>query len=127
MYSATFAFAKGEYDDEFHQRDQAIAEIAKSIPGYLGEEAWENTASGLISTVYYWETLEALHQLIEHPKHLAAKQMQGRWLQGYHVTIAQVLRSYGDGGISHPLAGAQFGQQGAQSSGPLRSTPASEG
>ena len=47
MYSATFTFAKGEYDDEFHQRDQAIAELAKSIPGYLGEEAWENTAHPL--------------------------------------------------------------------------------
>ena len=30
MYSATFAFAKGDYDDEFHRRDQAIAEIAKA-------------------------------------------------------------------------------------------------
>ena len=48
VYSATFTFAKGEYDDEFHSRDQAIAEIAKAIPGYLGEEAWENSASGLI-------------------------------------------------------------------------------
>lgn len=106
MYSATFTFAKGDYDDEFHERDQAIAEIARSIAGYLGEEAWENTAAGLISTVYYWETLEALQQLVQHPKHLAAKQLRGRWLQGYQVTIAQVLRSYGDGGIAHPLAGA---------------------
>lgn len=104
MYSATFTFAKGDYDDEFHERDQAIAEIARSIPGYLGEEAWENAASGLISTVYYWDSMEALKQLVEHPKHLEAKQLQGRWLQGYHVTIAQVLRSYGDGGIAHPLA-----------------------
>lgn len=107
MYSATFSFAKGEYDDEFHRRDQAIAELAKSIPGYLGEEAWENTASGLISTVYYWETLDALRQLVEHPMHLAAKREQGRWLKGYHITIAQVLRSYGDAGIAHPLAQAE--------------------
>lgn len=104
MYSATFTFAKCEYDDEFHRRDQAIAELARSVPGYLGEEAWENSASGLISTVYYWETLEALQQLVEHPMHLAAKQQQGRWISGYHVTIAQVLGSYGDGGIAHPLA-----------------------
>lgn len=104
MYSATFTFAKGDYDDEFHERDQAIAEIARSIPGYLGEEAWENTAAGLVSTVYYWESMEALKQLVEHPNHLAAKQLQGRWLKGYHVTVAQVLRSYGDGGIAHPLA-----------------------
>lgn len=103
MYTATFTFAKGEYDDEFHQRDKAVAEVARSIPGYLGEEAWENSVSGLISTVYYWATLEGLQQLIKHPMHVAAKQRQGRWLNGYHVTIAQVLKSYGDGRITHPL------------------------
>jgi len=107
MYIATFTFAPGEYDDEFHQRDQAIAEMARAIPGYLGEQAWENPASGLISTVYYWESLQALQQLIDHPQHQAAKALQGRWLKGYQVTIAQVLRHYGDGGMAHPLGVAQ--------------------
>lgn len=105
MYSATFTFAQGDYDGEFHQRDQAIAEVARAIPGYLGEETWENPAQGLVSNVYYWEAMDALQQLIAHPLHQAAKQRQGRWLQGYQVTIAQVLRSYGDGRIAHPLAG----------------------
>jgi heme-degrading monooxygenase HmoA len=131
MYSATFTFAKGEYDEEFHLRDQAIAEVARSIPGYLGEETWENAAAGLVLTVYYWQTAEALQQLIDHPLHLAAKQLQGRWLRGYQVTIAQVLRSYGDGGIAHPLASAPIGQPstqpnaqpGAQANGPLHATP----
>jgi heme-degrading monooxygenase HmoA len=109
MFSSTFTFAKGEYDDEFYRRDQAIAEVAKAIPGYLGEEAWENPATGLISTVYYWETLESLQQLVEHPLHLTAKERQGRWICGYHITIAQVLRSYGDGGIGHPLGGTSLG------------------
>ena len=109
MYSATFTFAKGDYDDEFHRRDQAIAEIAKSIPGYLGEEAWESLTNGLVSTVYYWETLESLQQLVEHPLHRAAKERQSRWIRGYHITIAQVLRSYGDGGIPHPLGGTKPG------------------
>lgn len=104
MFSATFTFAKGEYDDDFHRLDQAIAEAARVIPGYLGEEAWENPTSGLISTVYYWSSLEALQQLIEHPQHLVAKQRQAEWLKGYHIVVAQVLRSYGDGGIAHPLA-----------------------
>lgn len=126
MYSATFTFAKGEYDDEFHERDQAIAELARSIPGYLGEEPWENPASGLISTVYYWLTLEGLQQLIEHPMHLAAKQRQGRWLNGYHVTIAQVLKSYGDGGIAHPLAQASRGQAGPAPSVPGPAKPSDE-
>lgn len=104
MYCATFTFAKGEYDEEFYQLDKVIADVAKAIPGYLGEEAWENTSAGLISTVYYWETLEALHQLVEHPAHIAAKQKQAQWISGYHIVIAQVICSYGDGGIGHPLA-----------------------
>lgn len=103
MYTATFTFAKGVYDAEFHALDQDIAAVARSIPGYLGEEAWENTATGQLSNVYYWETLEALQTLMAHPRHREAKQRQGQWLKGYQVVISQVLRSYGDGGLQHPL------------------------
>lgn len=106
MYTSTFTFAKGQFDDEFHAVDNVIAQIARSIPGYLGEESWENPATGLISNVYYWETMDALQELMEHPTHIAAKQRQANWLKGYQVVIAQVIRSYGDGGIPHPLAGA---------------------
>jgi heme-degrading monooxygenase HmoA len=99
MYSSTFIFAKRQYDDAFHRLDQMIAEVAKEIPGYLGEEAWENPDTGLISNVYYWETLEALQQLIAHPRHLEAKARQGDWLAGYQVVISEVIRTYGDGGL----------------------------
>lgn len=103
MYSATFIFAKGQFDDEFHRLDQQIAEAARMAPGYLGEEAWENTATGLVSNVYYWESLEALQALIEHPRHLEAKAKQGRWLDGYQVVISQVLRVYGDAKLAKLL------------------------
>lgn len=105
MYTATFTFAKGQYDDEFYALDNVIAQIAKSIPGYLGEEAWENHETGLVSNVYYWESMEALQALMKHPSHIQAKQRQSRWLNGYQVVIAQVIGTYGDGGITHPLAG----------------------
>ena len=52
MYSATFIFAKGDWDDEFNRLDESIAQIAKSTPGYSGEESWENTKTGLVSNVY---------------------------------------------------------------------------
>ena len=39
MYTATFTFAKRQFDDEFHALDQVIARTAKSLPGYLGEES----------------------------------------------------------------------------------------
>lgn len=104
MYTATFTFAKRQYDDEFHALDEVIAGVARSIPGYVGEEAWENPATGLICNVYYWETMESLRQLIEHPAHAAAKRKQSQWLNGYQIVISEVIRSYGDGGVQHPLA-----------------------
>lgn len=106
MYTSTFTFAKRQFDDEFHALDGVIAQIARSIPGYLGEEAWENQAAGLVSNVYYWETMDALQELMTHPAHIAAKQRQQDWLNGYQVVIAEVIRSYGDGRIRHPLTEA---------------------
>jgi heme-degrading monooxygenase HmoA len=104
MFSSTFIFAKKQFDDEFHRLDQAIAQAAKAVPGYLGEETWENAETGLVSNVYYWESLEALQALMQHPTHLQAKAAQSEWLNGYRVVIAQVLRSYGDGRVPHPTS-----------------------
>ena len=104
MYTSTFTFAKGDYDADFFALDDRIAAVARAIPGYLGEEAWENAANGLISNVYYWDSMEALQQLMSHPTHREAKQAQAKWLRGYQVVIAEVVRTYGDGGIAHPLA-----------------------
>lgn len=104
MYTATFIFDAGQYDDEFYQLDEQIAEIARSIPGYLGEESWESAANGRISNVYYWESMAALQELIKHPKHIEAKAKQAKWLKGYQVIIAEVQRTYGDGVFAHPAA-----------------------
>jgi len=105
MYTATFTFAQREFNDEFRALDDVIARAARSIPGYLGEENWENPSSGLMCTVYYWDTMASLQALMTHPAHIAAKQRQQQWLAGYQVVIAEVVGSYGDGGIAHPLGG----------------------
>ena len=97
VYTATFIFAKKQFDEDFHRLDDAIAQVARSAPGYLGEESWEDPARGRYANVYYWESLEALEALIRHPAHQQAKAAQSRWLDGYRVVISQVLREYGDG------------------------------
>lgn len=104
MYTATFTFAARAFDDEFHTLDQTIARAAKAIPGYLGEESWENPVTGQVSNVYYWESLEALEALMRHPVHIAAQRQQARWLDGYQVIVAQVIGCHGDGRLEHPLA-----------------------
>lgn len=107
MFTSTFTFAKGEYDEDFHALDAAIAEAAKAIPGYLGEEAWDNPSTGLVSNVYYWKSMEALETLMKHPVHQQVKARQAEWLKGYHIVIAQVVGCYGDGRILHPLSPLQ--------------------
>lgn len=104
MFTSTFTFAPGDYDADFLQLDERIAEVARAIPGYVGEETWQNPATGLVSNVYYWDSMAALQQLMNDPAHREAKQAQARWLKGYQVVIAEVVGSYGDGGIAHPLA-----------------------
>ena len=99
MYSSTFIFAKKEFDDEFHALDQAIARKARSIAGYLGEEAWENPTTGIICNVYYWDSLEALQELVRDPTHQLAKANQENWLDGFRVVIAEVQHEYGQKGL----------------------------
>ena len=103
IHSSTFIFAKKQFDDEFHRLDQAIAAAAKSLPGYLGEEAWENPATGLVCNVYYWSSLESLQALMSHPTHLRAKAAHANWLAGYRVVISQVMRTYGGGEIAEGI------------------------
>jgi len=105
MYSSTFIFATKRFDEAFYRLDEAIATAARSIDGYLGEESWTDTGNGLVSNVYYWQSLEALQTLMQHPAHLKAKAAQAQWLNGYQVVIAQVLRTYGDGKLG-PIPGA---------------------
>lgn len=113
MYTSTFTFKKKQYDEAFYQLDEQIARLARAIPGYLGEEIWENKDTGQISNVYYWDSLEALQSLISNPAHQQAKAAQAQWLDGYQVVVAQVLRSYGDGRLDHPCAARNHEPQAA--------------
>ena len=63
-YSSTFIFETKELSDEFHHLDSEIAEHARKIPGFLGEEAWHNEDSDLHAEVYYWTDMDAIRQLI---------------------------------------------------------------
>jgi heme-degrading monooxygenase HmoA len=99
MYTSTFIFSAKDYDDDFHRLNAEIAERARAIPGFLGEEEWMNELSGLHSEVYYWESEEAMRQLIGMPMHKVAKSAHERWIGPYRVVIAEVLTTYGQPGL----------------------------
>ena len=101
MYCASFIWEPGSYDSEFHRLNNAIDEIARSLPGYLGVESWRNADGSRKCVNYYWTDLETLKLFSVHPTHQEAKRQYLRWYTGYHIVISEVIRSYGDGTLSH--------------------------
>ena len=101
MYSAAFIFEPGDYDDEFHALNARIDEVAQALPGFLGSETWFSADGGRRNAVYYWDSLDALRAFSKDPDHQEAKRQYSKWYKGYHVVVAEVLRTYGDGGVDH--------------------------
>lgn len=99
MFTSTFIFEAKPYDDDFHRLNSEIAERARAIPGFLGEEAWANEETGLYSEVYYWESREALHELIGMDTNREAKRLHDRWIGAYRIVISEVLTTYGHPGL----------------------------
>lgn len=101
MYSAAFIFEPGVYDERFHALDALIEQAARETPGFLGAENWHSADGTRTNATYYWETEEALRAFSANPHHLEAKRQYREWYRGFHIVIAQVMRSYGDGAFDH--------------------------
>jgi heme-degrading monooxygenase HmoA len=102
MISATFIFTKKQYDEEFDLLDGRIAAAVEANPEYRGKESWTNDEKGQRCVVYYFETRAGLEALRTMAVHKQAKGQYSKWYGGYHVVIAEVLESYGDGAFEHP-------------------------
>jgi len=100
MYSASFIFEPGTYDARFHELNALIDAAARATAGYIGVESWRSADGTRANATYYWSSLEALREFSSHPSHLEAKRQYQRWYRGYHIVIAEVVRSYGDGRLS---------------------------
>jgi heme-degrading monooxygenase HmoA len=96
MYSASFIIEAGTYDEEFHRLGALIEAAASATPGYLGQETLMSASGERSNVVYYWTTLESLKAFSVHPKHLEAKSQYQQWYKGFHIVIAEIVKSYGD-------------------------------
>lgn len=104
-YTSTFIFEVGPLDDDFHRLNDEIAERARRIPGFLGEEEWVNETTGIYSEVYYWRDMDALRQLIGMDTHQVAKRRHEEWIGRYRVVNAEVQSVYGDPTFGLELVG----------------------
>lgn len=104
MFSISFIFRPGAYDDEFHRLDSAIAEIAKGTEGFLGSEVWASRDGKTTNAVYYWSDLNRLRDFSQAVEHREAKANYSRWYEGYQVVVAEIRNVYGDGRLEHITA-----------------------
>ena len=101
MYSAAFIFEPGDYDDEFHRLNEQIDAAARANDGFIGTESWVSPDGKVRNATYYWDSLETLQEFSREARHLEAKQKYRQWYKSYHIVVSEVIRSYGDGGMSH--------------------------
>ena len=101
MYSVSFIFEPGDYDARFHELNALIDAAAQATPGYLGVESWRSADGRRANATYYWDSLDTLREFSAHPRHVEAKRQYRKWYRGYHIVIAEIVRSYGDGTFMH--------------------------
>jgi heme-degrading monooxygenase HmoA len=101
VYCASFIWEPGQYDAEFHRLNEVIDHVARELPGFLGVESWQSTNGSRRCANYYWADLDTLRAFSIHPSHQEAKRQYARWYNGFHIVVSEVVRSYGDGSLSH--------------------------
>ena len=101
MFSASFIFELGTYDDKFYALDALIQAAAEATHGYLGQENWRSSDGKKVNAIYYWTSLASLKEFSSHPKHLEAKRQYQLWYKSFHIVISEIVKSYGDGRLAH--------------------------
>ena len=82
MFQCSFMFTRIRHDDEFQRLDDAIADYARSLEGFLGSDTWFNSDSSQVNGVYFFETMEAVRTFAAFPQHREAKEKYARWYGG---------------------------------------------
>jgi len=101
MFHCSFMFTTIARDEEFQRLDDAIADYARTLEGFLGSESWFSADKSKINAVYFFETMEAVRTFATFPTHLEAKKKYATWYSGYQVVISEVQATYGDGHYDH--------------------------
>ena len=93
-FVVVFSSQRTAGENGYEATAQRMAELAQTIPGYLGIESVRGT-DGFGITVSYWSDEQAIGLWRHHAEHFLA---QGRgkqeWYDRYKIRVAKVERSY---------------------------------
>lgn len=94
-YAAVITVERGESDDGYSEMANAMYQLAKTQPGFLGMEWVYDAGQHAGITSSYWTSAEAIATWKQHADHLVAQCLgRQRWYRAYTVRIAHVERDY---------------------------------
>src|ERR1700744_52130 len=92
-YAVIFTSLRTDGDNGYGAMADAMNELAREQPGYLGIES---ARDGLGITVSYWRSLEDIKNWKANTRHrVAQKTGRDSWYEHYKVRICKVERDYG--------------------------------
>ena len=92
-YAVVFTSLRTEGDNGYGKMAEAMEQLARTQPGFLGIES---ARAGLGITVSYWQSLESIAEWKQNASHLVAQQ-KGRdvWYGEFKVRVCRVEGDYG--------------------------------
>lgn len=94
-YAVIFCSQRPDADDGYGEMADRMAELATTMPGYLGRESARG-ADGFGITVSYWQDEAAIAHWKANMDHKAARDYgRTRWYEHYELRVAKVERAYG--------------------------------
>lgn len=92
-YAVIFSSIRTEGDNGYEAMAEKMANLAATMPGYLGAES---ARSGIGITVSYWKDLESIRHWKYQSDHVLARDLgREQWYKCYRLRIAKVERAYG--------------------------------
>ncbi len=93
-FAVIFSTIRTPGDRQYEATAQRMAELAQSMPGYLGIESARGD-DGFGITVSYWRDELSMAAWRRHSEHLLAQERGKReWYQHYEIRVAKIERAY---------------------------------
>ncbi|MDR2551215.1 MAG: antibiotic biosynthesis monooxygenase [Desulfobulbus sp.] len=94
-YAVIFTSQRTPGDRGYAYTAGRLAELARTMPGFLGAESVRDEHGAGI-TVSYWQSEANMRHWLEQAEHAAARQLGNSvWYEDFSVRVARVERAYG--------------------------------
>jgi len=91
-YAVIFTSVRTEGENGYEKMAQEMVELGFNQPGFLGAESARD-AEGVGITVSYWDSLEAIENWRNHPRHKEAQRLgQELWYKSFATRVCKIER-----------------------------------